>query len=188
MRRLFIAIPLPAPTRAAMYEAAGPLRAAAPALRWIPAARLHLTVKFLGDTPDDVLPSLEEALRAATGNHGEVPLVVRGAGAFPTLRRPRVVWMGVDPSPRLELLHHDVEAACASLGFPVEGRAFRPHITLARVKAPLDPRTARALARAVGDLAFEDEGVVSSLDLMQSTLTPQGPDHRCLASFSLRAG
>lgn len=145
-------------------------------------------MKFLGDTPDTLVPPLAAALRSAARNHQDVPLVLRGVGAFPTLRRPRVVWAGVDASPRLELLHHDVEEACAALGVPVEGRAFRPHVTLARVKAPLDPATARALARGVDGFAFGDEGTASSLDLMHSSLTREGPTYRCLASFSLLAG
>lgn len=185
--RLFVAVPLPDHVRQRLFDAAAPARAAAPALAWTPPERLHLTVKFLGATDPARRPPLEEALRAVARNHVDVPLVLRGAGAFPTLRRPRVLWAGVEASPRLELLHHDVEAGCERLGFPLEGRAFRPHVTLARIKAPLDPRVARALARAVERFDFGEEGTASSLDLMQSTLTQQGPQYRCLASFPLRA-
>lgn len=174
--------------REALHAAAAPLRAAAPDLRWIPAERLHLTVKFLGATPAQMVEPLGAALRAVAGNHAAVPLVVRGAGAFPTLRRPRVVWAGVEPAPRLELLQHDLETALATLGIPVEGRAFRPHVTLARVKAPLAPDGVRALARAVRRLGYESGEDVSSLELMQSSLTQQGPRYRCLVSAPLRAG
>lgn len=182
-----MAIPLEASVREALYEAAAPLRAAAPRLRWVPAERLHLTVKFLGDTEPAHVGPLVAALGEVAGRHRDVPLVLRGAGAFPTLRRPRVVWCGVDPDPRLELLQHDVEEACAAVGFPVEGRAFRPHVTLARVKVPADAGGG-ALARAAGAFAFEDEGTASSLDLMESTLTREGATYRCLLAAPLRAG
>lgn len=107
---------------------------------------------------------------------------------FPNPARPRVVWSGVEPDPRLELLHHDVEEAFARLGVPVEGRAFHPHITLARVKRPLDATRRGALRRALAEFTFEEECTVSSVDLMHSTLTQRGPTYRCLASAHLRAG
>lgn len=186
--RLFVAIPLAEDVRTALHSAAAPLRDAAPDLRWTPADRLHLTVKFLGETPETSVGTLEGALHDVARTHGGVPLVIRGAGAFPTLRRPNVVWAGVDPEPRLELLQHDVEIALDRLGFPIEGRAFRPHVTLARVGAPVALVTARALARAVRRLDVELEGCASSLDLMQSNLTTGGARYRRIATATLRAG
>jgi 2'-5' RNA ligase len=128
------------------------------------------------------------ALHAVAATHAAVPLVIRGAGAFPTLRRARVVWAGVDPAARLELLQHDLEVALDALGIPIEGRAFRPHVTLGRVKSPLDAAVREALARAARGFDFESEGPASSLDLMQSSLTQQGSAYRCLISAPLRAG
>ena len=185
---MFVAIPLAPEVRTALHAAAAELRAAAPAITWTAAERLHLTVKFLGDVPEAQVAECEAAVLAAARNHRDVPLVVRGAGVFPTPARPRVVWAAVESDPRLELLHHDVEEAFARLGMPVEGRPFRPHVTLARVKRPLDAGERRALAMALGAFAFEDEGTASSLDLMQSTLTQNGPSYRRLSSASLRAG
>ena len=171
-----------------LYAAAQQLRDAAPDLRWVAPDRLHLTVKFLGSTPEHVVPALITVLQSVAHRHVGVPMVVRGAGAFPTLRQPSVVWAGVDPAPRLELLQHDVEAALADLGFPLEGRTFRPHVTLARVKAPLAVPAARALRAAVRRFRFVSEDDASSLDLMQSSLTQRGPSYRCVASAPLRAG
>lgn len=187
-RRLFVAIPLPAATREGLHRAAAPLRRAAPDLRWTDPERLHLTIRFLGDTEEAMVGPVGDAVRTVAAAHAAVPLVIRGAGAFPTLRRARVVWAGVEPSGRLELLHHDVEVALDALGIPVEGRPFRPHVTLARVKAPLDAEVTRALARAVRRFDFESEDPVSSLDLMQSSLTQEGSTYRCLVSAPLRAG
>ena len=188
MRRLFVAIPLPDDVREALHAAAAPLRnAAEAAVTWTPAERLHLTVKFLGDTEESLVAPLQDELQSAAAGHVDVPLVLRGAGAFPTLRRPRVVWVGVEPSPRLELLYHDIEESCVRLGIPSEGRPFRPHVTLGRVKARLEPGVVRALGRAAAILDFESEGTASSLDLMQSTLTRQGPTYRRLFSVPLRA-
>lgn len=171
-----------------LYAAAAPLRDAAPALRWTPSERLHLTLKFLGNMPDAAVAPLGAALRGVAGAHSSVPLVIRGAGAFPTLRRPNVVWAGVEPATRLELLQHDVEVALAALGVPVEGRAFRPHVTLARVREPMAREEARLLTREVRRFRFDFQGEVSSLDLIQSSLSQRGAIHRRIMSATLRAG
>ena len=92
-------------------------------------------------------------------------MTLGGIGAFPNFRRARVVWMGVAQDPRLELLHHDIEVACEAFGFEVEGRPFRPHLTLARVKQPLPEERVRALARAAKRIEYHTEFIVHSIDL-----------------------
>jgi 2'-5' RNA ligase len=76
--------------------------------------------------------------------------------------------MGVEPEPRLELLHHDVEVAFDKLGFEIEGKAFRPHLTIGRLRSKLDAETAKALRTAAGRIRFSDEFPAVSIDLMQS--------------------
>jgi len=119
-----------------------------------------------------------------------------GIGAFPGFRRARVVWMGIAPEPRLELLHHDVEVACEELGFEVEGRAFRPHLTLARAReSARDLETMRRLSRAAKQIDYEAEVPVRSLDIMRSQLAAgaaqasgrRGARYECLHSATLRA-
>jgi 2'-5' RNA ligase len=112
---------------------------------------------------------------------------IGGVGAFPNFRRPRVVWIGVTPEPKLELLHHDVESTCETLGIPVDGKPFRPHLTLARVKPRTsEPRALRDLARAAKDVDYVEEIVITSFDLMASELTTVGSRYRVLASVPLR--
>lgn len=173
--RLFVALDLDDRTRLAVHEAAAPLRAAVPALGWIPAERLHFTLKFLREVGAESVPPLVAALDDAAARHRAFVLGLRDVGAFPNFRKPRVVWAGVQPDPRLELLQHDVEARCAALGYEVEGRPFRPHLTLARVKGPIPAGPLRALADAARGLTFEDEVDVESIDLMHSTLSSAGP-------------
>ncbi|HEX2781482.1 MAG TPA: RNA 2',3'-cyclic phosphodiesterase, partial [Gemmatimonadaceae bacterium] len=110
-----------------------------------------------------------------------------GLGAFPNFRRARVIWVGVAPDPRLELLHHDVEAACVSLGLEPEGRAFRPHLTLARVPERTPEEQLRAVQRLVRSFSFEETLEVSSVDLMSSEQSPDGPRYRLLHSSPLGA-
>ena len=180
-----MAINLPETVRAMVHEATVPLRAAAPWVAWTPAEKLHLTVKFIGEREEASVPALaEELVRAALG-HAPVSVAMGGIGAFPNFRRPHVVWMGVEPHPRLELLHHDVERACERQGIEVEGRAFRPHLTLGRIGRRPAMDALRALARARRDVTFRTELAVDSVDLMRSELRPDGARHTLVASAPL---
>ena len=186
--RLFLAINLPPEVqRAIATEVAAPLQAIAPGLTWVRDAGLHLTVKFLGEQPPEMVPRLSAALRTVGERNKAIEVEVGGVGAFPNFRRPRVVWIGVSPDPKLELLHHDVESVCEELGLPLDGKPFRPHLTLARVKPrAADAITLRKLARAAEELTHVEEVLITSVDLMQSELSSAGARHRLLASTALR--
>ena len=185
--RLFVAVNLPAEVRDAVAAAARPLVAVAPALAWVSPERLHLTVKFLGECAEEAVPALGAALDGVAFRHREFGLDLKDVGAFPNFRRPRVVWIGVEHAARLELLQHDVERACEGLGHEVEGRPFRPHLTLARVRAPLPPASAQALARAARAVRFHHEVSVTSIDLMRSTSGAGGSRYDRLHAAPLRA-
>jgi RNA 2',3'-cyclic 3'-phosphodiesterase len=184
--RLFVAINLPADVRRRAYEAAAPLRAAAPRAAWVAEENLHLTLKFLRDVSEEVAAGLIESLGAVAGRSRALSLEFTEFGAFPSLRRPRVVWAGVAPDPKLELLSHDVEVVCEAHGFEVEGRAFRPHVTLGRVKVISDDE-ARALARGSRSAQLHAVCTVSTVDLMRSELTPRGARYTVLAALPLGA-
>ncbi|HEY2374364.1 MAG TPA: RNA 2',3'-cyclic phosphodiesterase [Gemmatimonadaceae bacterium] len=185
--RLFLAINFAPEVRRAIAEASAPLRALAPDLSWIREPQLHLTVKFLGEQSDELAPQIAAALNTVAARNRAVEVEIGGVGAFPNFRRPRVVWIGVSPEPKLELLHHDVESACESLGLPLDGKPFRPHLTLARVKPRAANREAmRNLARAAKTVSFVEEVVITSIDLMESELTTVGSRYRLLSSSPLK--
>jgi 2'-5' RNA ligase len=185
--RLFLAINLPAAVRLEVAAATADLRATVPELAWVTEPRLHLTLKFLGEQPEERIEEIEAALAGVAGRHRELVMTLAGVGAFPNFRRARVVWMGVQQEPRLELLHHDIELACERLGFELEGRPFRPHLTLARVKHGLSEERLRVLARAAKQIDFQTDFIVRSIDLMHSDLTPSGPTYTTLVSAALRS-
>ena len=168
--RLFLAINLEPEMRRSIIDATSSLREAAPSIGWVDESRLHLTLKFLGAQPDDVVAPLSAAMTDVASKHRAFRMRVAEIGAFPNFRRARVVWMGVDREPRLEFLHHDVEVACQQLGFELEGRAFRPHLTLARVRDRAEVEEMRQLSRAGKKVHFEAECAVRSIDLMKSNL------------------
>lgn len=151
-------------------------------------SNLHLSIKFFGEQPDTAPAALAALLAPVGAAHEPFDLRLSGLGAFPNLRAPRVVWMGVQQDPRLELVHHDVEAACAASGYALDGRAFRPHITLARVREPLPLANARALALAARAVVYKGVQQVSALTLFESTLGPGGPRYTKVASIPLGGG
>jgi 2'-5' RNA ligase len=186
--RLFFALELSPAVAEALHAATAPLRELEPALGWVAVNKLHLTMKFLGEVDESGAARLITAADAAVRAHRPFPMELGGIGAFPNFRRPRVVWGGVDPDARLELLHHDLEIACERQGYELEGRAFRPHVTLARVRTPLAPDRARGFARAARAVAFSATELVERLTLFESTLAPKGAGYRRVHAAPLEVG
>jgi RNA 2',3'-cyclic 3'-phosphodiesterase len=185
--RLFLAINLPGDVRLEVTAAAAAMRQREPALAWVPEPLLHLTLKFLDEQPDTRVPEIAAALAGVAGRHRELVMTLGGIGAFPNFRRARIVWMGVGQDPRLELLHHDVEVAFEALGFEVDARAFRPHLTLARVKTELSEERLRALSRVAKQTDYRTEFIVRSIDLVRSELASTGAVYTTLVSAALRS-
>ena len=186
--RLFLAINLTPEVRRSVFDASEPLRRCAPELVWVREPLMHLTLKFLGEQPDERLGEIKDVLASVAGRHRELVMNIGGIGAFPNFRRARVVWIGVAGDPRLELLHHDVEVACESIGFEIEGRPFRPHLTLARVKTPIPDDKARELSRLAKRTDYRTDFIVRSVDLMRSDLSSDGSTYTTLVSAALRSG
>lgn len=161
------------------------MREAAREMAWVQESHLHLTLKFLGEQPDEDAEALGTALATRVNASRALRLALGGLGAFPNLRVPRVVWMGIERDAALELLHDDVERVCAGLGYEVDGRAFRPHITLGRVKRPMRTAEARALAAAARAVDYASTVPVASVDLMRSELTPAGSRYSVMAAIPL---
>lgn len=174
MIRSFIAIELPDEVRGALSQIQERLRESAGGVRWVQPASIHLTLKFLGDIrPEQVEPI---AVAAAGVVEGEPPfsLGLSGLGAFPNPRRPRVVWAGLEGDvERLGRLQARLEGALEPLGFPREQRAFRPHLTLGRVK---DPRRPPDLSRALAELTVPacNSFDVHEILVYKSDLRPTG--------------
>lgn len=171
-----------------MWAAAAPLRELRLPVNWVRSEGLHLTLKFLGEVPDEQEPDLQAALAQAAGTGAggrSIPLALGGFGVFPDQRRPRVVWVGVAPEPALELLQHRVEQAFAPLGFPTEARPFRPHLTLGRAARDAGAAAPHGLAEALAGLAFSETVLVESVDLMASTLQRGGAVYQVRRSAPL---
>ena len=172
--RVFVALNLPDTVRQALWTTTSGLRDAAFPIKWVRPEGIHVTLKFLGEVDDAREAELQGAMRRAVAGSKALPLAIGGFGVFPDFRRPRVVWAGIAPEPALELLQHGVEREFGPLGFPPEGRAFRPHLTLGRAGREVRARDFEGLEGALGALRFEETVLVETLDLMRSTLERGG--------------
>lgn len=190
--RTFIAIELDKPLRQALGRVQGKFkRQIAPQdVKWVAVENIHLTLKFLGDTPAGRLPEIEAALRAACAGHAPFEIGFEGRGCFPNFRRPRVIWVAVrDKGQALLRLQADVEKHVAPLGWPTEERGFSPHLTLGRVARGADRATEEAIGQIVEKTVVEQIGVqrVTAVSLMQSDLRPSGPIYTRLLHVPLQA-
>lgn len=135
--RLFIAIELPGEIRQAIAGVQEELRKTGANAGWTRPEGVHLTLKFLGEVPENNVAGIPAALTGAVQGTGTLDLAVEGAGAFPNAKAPRVLWLGVTGDlEKLAKLQAAVEDAMAGLGFKREDRAFSPHLTLARIRFP----------------------------------------------------
>ena len=181
--RLFLAINLPPDTRRDIVEAVAPLKEVGTDVQWTAESKLHLTMKFLGEQEQTRIEEIMSVVRGVSTNHATMDVGVSGVGAFPNSRRPSVLWVGVERSARLELLAHDLEIACETIGFETEARAFRPHITIGRIRERPAIEDARKLARAAKRVDLETGLAVASVDLMHSV--PGGAGYELIASAPL---
>jgi 2'-5' RNA ligase len=152
---------------------------------WTRPEGMHLTLKFLGDVPEAQIGSIGDALQPVAAARAPFAISIASTGGFPTLRRPRVVWAGVQGGTEaLVDLAAGVDAALTGLGFPPEGRPFSPHLTLGRIKESghLDPLIALLQAHAADQFG---EMTVQEILLFQSELSPKGARYTPLRRLAL---
>jgi 2'-5' RNA ligase len=183
--RVFVAINPSAEMRARLAEASRRLREGGYPVRWVPPDNVHVTLKFLGEIADGRVEEVCSAADAAVGEAAAFELAVGGFGAFPTLRRPRVLWTGIGRSEKLEMLHARAEDGLAELGYPREDRAFRPHLTIGRAQKHARPNEFNGLDELVEKLEYDDVFQVRSVDVMRSRLMPSGALYDVIHSAEL---
>lgn len=185
--RVFVAINLDQQEKARLEAAARPLLESPFPVRWVAMRNVHLTLKFLGEVAEDRVPNVCAAVDDAANGFEAFDMAVRGFGAFPTVRRPQVVWAGIEVSPHLSDLQQRVESALEALGFERERRRFHPHLTLGRARKGARPKEFEGFDELVSQLAYADSHRAGAVDVMQSQLKPSGAVHSVIHSASLKA-
>ena len=186
--RCFIAIELPAEVLRTLADLQMRLgKGSDRAAKWVVPEGIHLTLKFLGDTPAGQVAAVTDAMRRVAEQHAPLALSLAGAGCFPDAGRPRVIWAGLAGDlARLSALQDGMQSAMAGLGFVREARAFTPHLTLARMRDLAPTEDLRRLGSAVSALQVPRVALVANeVALIRSDLLPSGAVYTILARAPL---
>jgi 2'-5' RNA ligase len=183
--RSFIAIDLPPGIKEAIKDVVRELSPGSSGIRWVPVENIHLTLKFLGEVKEDLVPKVEKQLRLSAERYQAFNITVKGAGAFPSLRRPNVLWIGIEASEGLSSLFSDIDAGMSRLGFEPETRRFSPHLTIGRI------RDENGTEPAIRGLSTYKDTIFGTIDvqeirLMKSVLKPAGAEYSSVADIRLK--
>jgi RNA 2',3'-cyclic 3'-phosphodiesterase len=182
--RTFIAIEIPQEIKMELDRVISELRPLAPEIRWVRAANLHLTLRFLGDIPKKSASVLAAELAKNLSGFGQFQISLSGVGGFPNLKRARVIWIGGGAGcERLTELAPLVERSCIDLDFSKADKPFSCHLTIGRVKFP---KGHEKLISQIETMNFETPLFrVSEVALFKSDLLPAGPKYTRLETVLL---
>lgn len=184
--RTFIAIEIPPDLEAALRELLAEMRRAGGDVKWVDPASVHITLKFLGEITRKDVDQVSRAVESATAGKDSFIMRTGEKGAFPNLKRPRVFWVGLQALQQAQLLalQQEIESELEPYGFPREARAFKPHLTIGRVRSPRDiDRVTAAFTR--NEFPTIDLPVREVL-IMKSELTRQGAVYSVQRAFQLQ--
>jgi len=189
--RSFIAIELPEEVRRGLAKLRSELeRAEHRFVKWVDSEGIHLTLKFLGNIPFRQVAEVTKAIEEAAQGIPPFHLEISGLGAFPNLKQPRVLWVGIGGEiDTLLRLQQNIDSALASLGFAKEERPFMPHLTLARIRQGASPMERRNFGELAMSASFEASYPIDAkaVSLMRSQLTPDGAIYTRLSMVGLEA-
>jgi 2'-5' RNA ligase len=189
MLRAFIAVEIPAGIQQKIQQETAHLRKGIHSLvRWVPAQNMHLTLKFLGDVSPNSVEFIKQMLRTEAENISCFDLHLAGIGAFPNLKRPRVLYVGIHAPAALDMLARGIESASRKLGYEPEERPFSAHLTLGRVRQNVNAAEQQQIRRAIEATQVDLLGTarVDSVHLYKSDLNPGGSVYTRLYSAPLR--
>lgn len=152
-------------------------------IKWVDPAKLHITLRFLGDTDPGQLKAASRILEDTVPRFGKPEILFRGMGVFRNVRDPRVLWIGMDPGPVLPELKLALDRQLAGIGFPAEERGFRPHLTLGRIKFIRDRDALGELLGEYSNTVFQKDRI-DEMVYYESILRPEGPEYLPLKTVS----
>lgn len=189
MVRAFIAVEIPSALKEKIQRETESLRRGLPRplVRWVDVENIHLTLKFLGETPLSKLEILEGFLVEEVARLAPFEIAVRNIGVFASFSRPRVIWAGVADNGQLASLQRCVETAASRMGSAAEKRRFSAHLTLARVQEGISEVGREKIRKGIESNQTPDFGKiqVKSVHLFESKLKPTGAEYRSLFEVRL---
>lgn len=189
--RTFAALELPEETRSAMGRVSEALRKKGLDASWVKPHNMHLTLRFYGEVAEDSMSLLKSTLANCLQTCCAPLLIARGVGAFPSVKRPSILWVGVQAlSGNLECIQAATESAALEIGLAHDPKAFHPHVTLARIRRSVNSALTLPLLEPYlhEDVPpeFGEAFTPSNVLLFRSTLTPRGPNYQVLQEFPLQ--
>ncbi|HPA14678.1 MAG TPA: RNA 2',3'-cyclic phosphodiesterase [Desulfobacterales bacterium] len=183
--RSFIAFELPEKIISSIRKVQEEIKAYGFAMRWVRPENIHLTLKFLGNINQADIPEIRKRMSETAEKYSPMRLAAKGIGVFPGIKRPRVLWVGLNGQiDSLIGLQKTIDEKLEAIGLPRENRAFKGHLTLARVKGHIDSNRLGEAMKEVG--GFESEAfIVDQIVLFKSELKPGGSVYTKLMSISL---
>lgn len=169
-----------------MHRVAGALRDHDLPIRWVEPEDFHVTLKSLGQVRREQLSDVTAALERVASGTRPFYTQIRGFGAFPTVRRPDEIWLGVEACPEMRCLKQDLEWSLGDVGFTSASRSFHPHITLGRARNEGGAGAFRNLDQIFSELDFDELVKVGAIDLIRSHVSKRGPRYSVVSSITLR--
>jgi 2'-5' RNA ligase len=154
-------------------------------ISWVPEKNLHFTLNFLGDTAEELLADIVQGIENLTKRTTSFCLTLRSFGVFKNLHDPRVIWIGCDPCPEIELIKKELDNTLTILGLEPENRTFSPHITLGRVKNIHQQNQLAQLITMHKDTLFQSQKV-DKIILYESKPTAAGATYLPIEEFFLK--
>ena len=181
--RAFLALPLAEAFESWVQPVIEKLRTQYPEVKWVQPNQIHVTLHFFGQVETNEIPTISDCVLPVTSASKPLDLFLKGIGAFPNLERPRVIWAGIEGEvERLGELHKNLEDRFQKAGFPCEGRMFKPHLTLGRMR-----EGKRLASFRIPEFGPTERKQISELILYKSTLTPAGPVYEKVQTYPLSA-
>lgn len=167
-----------------IVEFASALKRAEPTLKVVDPGQIHITLKFLGETDEKKIPAIGDVLREAARGIPPFTISFKGAGAFPSMNRIRVIWVGVNDVLPLATIAGRLDERLADLGITREARPFAPHITIARARSDAPHPALRQIIHDRRDMEFGVQEI-KTIRLKRSILTRCGPEYHTLEEVTL---
>lgn len=187
--RTFIAVDLPPSVLEALGQVSSQLQEKLldTPVRWVNYQKMHLTLKFLGDISKENIGMVEKILQSEAAKRQSMEIGIGGIGAFPKMRHPRVIWIGIEAPTDLFDLRRGIEDCVARLGYNYDKYDFTPHLTLGRISRKASARDVRKIGNVLHEYQVGFIGVarIEAVHLYRSDLSPEGAKYTRLYSAAL---
>jgi 2'-5' RNA ligase len=187
--RTFIAVDFPIEIKEKIIEITAYFQSKLPPaqIKWVEPDHMHLTLKFMGETPHDKLVQIKQSIHQVISIFPSFEIEIKALGMYPNNQRPRVIWLGINAENHLILLHNQLDQALKGEGIKSDRRPFSPHLTIGRVRRNADQESIIQIGRILSQFKIASFGSIKIDEILyyQSVLTPQGPIYTILQSTSL---